>query len=69
MLSSEHLADETAAPGSQRGTDGHFFLARRRAGHEQVREIGTHDQHHYADRAGQHNQRGADTAAHVFFAG
>jgi hypothetical protein len=52
----QHLAKQTAPPGSQRGADGDFFLSCDGPRQQQVGQIGTDDQHHHADRAGQHQQ-------------
>ena len=57
--------EQPAAAGAECGADGHFLLAGRRAGQLQIREVRAHDQHHDADRAGEHHEGGAEAPADV----
>ena len=53
----EHLANQPAAPGAERGANGHLLLPRGRAREQEIGQIGADDQHDDADRAGEHQER------------
>ena len=61
----QHLRDQAAAARAQREADRDLLLTRGRARQQQVRQVRAHDQHHDADRAREHDQRGSEAARHV----
>ena len=56
----QQLADDAAAPRADRRTNGNFTLAARRAGQQQVGDVGACNQQHQRNRAQQDPERGAD---------
>ena len=61
---SEKLPDQPAAAGAECGANGHFRLARGRAGEQQVGDVDAGNQEHEAYGAEQHEYRPADVAHH-----
>ena len=62
----QHLNDQPAPAGAKRHADRDLFLTRGGSREQQVRQIRADDQHHHADRAGEHPERQAKPAAHLF---
>ena len=58
----QHLRDEPPSPGSERGADRDFLLARRGPREQQVRQVRAHDQHYQTDGAGEHPHGEPDTS-------
>jgi hypothetical protein len=62
----EHLANQTAASGPERGADSHLFLPRNITSQQQVGKVRANDQHHHSYRARQYDQRRAEASTGVF---
>ena len=62
----EHLEDEAPAAGAERGADGDFLAAHRRAHQQQVGDVGARDQDDDGDGREQRQQRRPDARDDAF---